>query len=207
MARWDIYNVLGDASPLLNYELESRDWDWEQQINPTPDVGLAFKTVVRSLSESEREWTAELFDLLGRNGGGRIIKYEGSSVDGSVTGYELYVNEDGEVERTRRWPGRIIDIYRVDSGTVYDRSEHNWSDVDDDLTIKAVPYSLRDVNGGRDPDPRFHRPLLKAVEEDTGLKTLYEGHWGHGWRVAGELPGCVYELKEVPEHIESRREE
>jgi len=198
MARWDIYNIIGDASPLLGYEVESRDWGWEDRVNPTPDVGLAFHTVVEALSESEQEWIDELFELIAENGGGRIIKYEGSSIDGSVIGQDLQVDQNGEMELTQEWSGKIIDVYRVDEETVYDRAEHDWEEKQDDLTLKSVPYSMRKVDGADDPDPRFHLPLLKVVEEDTGLQTAYRGHWGHGWRTANSLPDCVYNLKEWP---------
>lgn len=202
MARWDIYNIIGDTSPLLGYEVESRDWSWEDNVNPTPDVGLAFKTVVRALSEEEQKWTDELLEILGESGGGRLIKYEGSTVDGSVTCHDLRINQNGEQKQVDVWRGKLISIYRIDDTTIYDRGKHDWNEVDEDLTLNAIPYSTRNTSGGRDPDPRFHLPLMKVVEEDTGLQTAYKGEWGHGWRTAGDLPDCVYNLKDIPEHLE-----
>lgn len=197
MARWDIYNIIGDATPILDYEFECRDWDWKQQVNPTSDVGLAFHTIVRALSEEEKQWTDELFKLIGECGGGRIIRYEGSSVDGSVGGSDLHIDEGGNVVRDQQWYGKVISVDRVDERTIYDRAEHDGDNIDYDLTIKTIPYSMQE-NHARDPDPRFHLPLLKVVEQDTGLKTVYKGHWDNGWRTAGELPDCVYSLKEIP---------
>lgn len=201
MARWDVYNIIGDADPLFDYEVKSRDWGWNDFENPTPDVGLAFSTIVRALSEEEQEWTEELFAMLADNGGGRIIKYEGSSIDASVVCRDLSVNPDATVEESEVWPGRLISVYRVDKDTIYNRDQHDWSGVDDELTVESIPYSTRS-DDSRDPNPRFNPPLLKLVEEETEIQTAYQGHLGSDWMTAGELPDCLYEIEEIPDSIE-----
>lgn len=204
MARWDIYNIVGDVTPLVEYEVQSRDFDWNDKINPTSDVGLAFYTVVNSLSESEKQWTDELYTLLAENGGGRIFKYEGSSVDGSVVCRELNVTEDCVVKEVNTWPGKIISFSRVDKDTIFDKAVHEWDDINEDLTLSSVPYSMEGVEPHLDPDPRFQLPLLSVVEEETGIQTVYQTHLRDGWRTSGELPECVYsrkEIEDIPDHM------
>jgi len=207
MARWDIYNIVGDATPLLDYEVQSRDFDWNQQINPTPDVGLAFRTIVRALSEDEKKWTEELFTLLGENGGGRIIKYEGSTVDGTVTCHDIRIDENGDSKQVNQWSGTHVDIYRVSEDTIFDKADHDWTDINKELTIKSIPYDISGTDYPvHDPDPRFNLPLMKVIQDETGVQTVYMSDFNHEWRVSGSLPNCVYVPKEIPEHIKERNQ-
>jgi hypothetical protein len=170
--------------------------------NPTGDVGYAFSVPSDPTSSWNQSLERDLFQFIGRTGGGEVIRYVANQTAGKVICVHFHVDESGNTEELNQWVGLVVGIQRTSPSQLYDPPEH--TEIDHELTIHGIPFSIHDVNNHRDPSPRFHTPLPKVVETDTGYTTVYRTNPSHGMRVAGDLPECVYGTKEIPDHIRER---